>query len=508
MHIPDAMRPTVAGLEPNGQSTRIGAGDLVWFSVFLFLGSLAVLYRFYALGFLAAVATLGLGWLTLAYVRRAGLEVWQMLALIALAGYMVLNYGFENLTIHLGGVPVIIGYGLMYASLALAVFSRRHFMISALKEPAVFCLAALLALTSLHLVFDIPSYGIWAVRDASLFLDGIFFVLGLLWASKKGSTIPLLKGLFVIFLLNLTYAFSYPWREQIQSWSPASGVFVRVPILGRYQATYVVLLAGALFCLALGTYVVTWPRWAMVFLAVAQLLGLGIHQYRATYISIAVILILLMLLGEMRKSAILLITICSALVVLVSITSLGIKIPGRFGEVNAAFFQEHIRSLSGASGTPGSHIEARLYWYDEVSKRIRSNMLIGEGFGKPLTHEINNENGSIIRQPHNSHISVLARLGALGLALWVSFHFCIAKRYIHILRKRAHGDAKAYQIVLWFFLLYTILMIVASVQPGFEFATGSIPFYFCMGFALGFMRWGVPREIKENHPRESAAHPW
>jgi len=50
---------------------------------------------------------------------------------------------------------------------------------------------------------------------------------------------------------------------------------------------------------------------------------------------------------------------------------------------------------------------------------------------------------------------------------------------------------------------------VASVQPGFEFATGSIPFYFCMGFALGFMRWwGVLREIKENHPRESAAHPW
>jgi len=77
-----------------------------------------------------------------------------------------------------------------------------------------------------------------------------------------------------------------------------------------------------------------------------------------------------------------------------------------------------------------------------------------------------------------------------------------------MLRKRTREDAKAYQIVLWFFLLYTILMIVASVQPGFEFPTGSIPFYFCMGFALGFMRWGVLREIKENHPRESAPHPW
>ena len=475
MYIPDVIKMP-AGLEPNGRSTGIGAGDVVWFSIFLSLGSVAVLYPFFVLGFLAAVAMLGLGWLTLAYVGRAGLEVWQLLALIALAGYLVLNYGFENLTIHLGGVPIIIGYGLMYASLALAVFSRRHFMISALKEPAMLCLAGLLVLTSLHLVFDIPSYGIWALRDASLFLDSIFFALGLLWASKKGSTIPLLKGLFVVFLLNLMYAFSYPWNEQIQSWSPASGVFVHVPILGRYQSTYVVLLAGALFCLVLGTYVVSWPRWTMVFLAVAQLFGLGIHEYRSTYISIGVILVLLMLLGEMRKSAILLITVSAAFVVLVLITSLGIKIPGRFGDVNAAFFREHIRSLSGAPGTPGSAIESRIDWYDEVFKRISSNVIIGEGFGKPLTNETNDENGALIRQPHNSHISVLARLGALGFAIWVLFHFCILKRYIHVLRKRPCRDTKAFQIVLWFFLLYIILMVVASVQPGFEFPTGSIPF--------------------------------
>jgi hypothetical protein len=483
-----------AGCEDAGRPVAVGRLDLVWFAVFLVLGSLAVLYPVVTLASVGALGTLGLARLTIAYVRRVGLEVWQMLVLLALTGYMVLNYGFENLTLHLGGAPLIIGYGLMYAALALAVFSRRHFVIAALKEPAVLCLTALLVLTSLHLVFDIPSYGIWAVRDASLFLDGIFFLLGLLWASKKSSTIPLLKGLFVIFLLNLMYAYTYPWNEQIQSWSPASGVFIRVPVLGRYHSTYVVLLAGALFCLALGTYVVTWPRWTMVLLTVAQLFGLGIHEYRSTYISIAVILILLTFLGELRKSAILLTTLASAFLVLVLITSLNIKIAGRFGDVNAGFFQEHIRSLSGASGTPGSNIEARVYWYGEVADRIRSHMLVGEGFGKPLTSEINPQNGSIIRQPHNSHISVLARLGAAGLGVWLLFHFCILKRFIHILRKREYRDAKAYQIALWFFIFYTILMIVSSVQPGLEYPTGSIPFYFCTGFALGFIRWSVFRE--------------
>jgi len=491
MHIVGTTRH--AGCEDAGRSVAVGRLDLVWFAVFLVLGSLAVLYPAFTLASVGAVGTLGLARLTIAYVRRAGLEVWQILTLSALAGYIVLNYGFENLTVHVGSFPLIIGYGLMYAALALGVFSRRHFIIAALKEPAVFCLTALVVLTSFHLVFDIPSYGIWALRDASLFLDGIFFLLGLLWASKKSSTIPLLKGLFVIFLLNLIYAFTYPWNERIQNWSPASGVFVRVPVVGQYHSTYVSLLAGAMFCLVVGSYVARWPRWSMVLLTVAQLFGLGIHEYRSTYVSIAVILILLTFLGEMRKSAILLTTLASALLVVLLITTLDIKIPGRFGDVNAGFFQEHIRSLSGASGTPGSNVQARVDWYREVADRIRSHVLLGEGFGKPLTSEISYQNGTIIRQPHNSHISVLARLGAVGLGIWLLFHFFILKRFVHILRKREYRDANAYQIALWFFLFYTILMIVASVQPGFEFPTGSVPFYFCTGFALGFIRWSVLR---------------
>ena len=96
------------------------------FLAFLLLGGLAVLHPLFALGCFAVVAALGLCLVAIVLARRAGLELWQMLLLTALTGYMVLNYGFENLAIHLGGVPLIISYGLMYAAMVFAVFSCRH----------------------------------------------------------------------------------------------------------------------------------------------------------------------------------------------------------------------------------------------------------------------------------------------------------------------------------------------------------------------------------------------
>ena len=74
---------------------------------------------------LAAVAMLGICWGVSVLLGRVGLELWQVIALTALSGYVVLNYGVDNLAIHLGGFPILVAYGMMYASLALAVVAHR-----------------------------------------------------------------------------------------------------------------------------------------------------------------------------------------------------------------------------------------------------------------------------------------------------------------------------------------------------------------------------------------------
>jgi hypothetical protein len=480
-----------ASLDSNSRRVRLDRRDLFQFSLFIMAGCLAVLYPFFFLGCVALVATVGLGWLALARIRRANLEAWQVLVLAALSGYTILNYGFENLAFHVGGAPIIISYLLMFASLLFALFTFKYSR--ALKEPAVYCLGGLLFLTLAHLAMDIPSYGFWALRDASMFIDGLFLFLGLCWGMRPDSTIPLVKWLLVVFVLNLVYGLSFPWGDALQAVSPVSGVFLKVPVVGFYHSTYIYLLAGAMFFIMLAGYVVKWPQWIMLLLVLAQLGGLAIHQDRSMYVAIALILVLLLFFGEVKSSAKLLGVIAFAITGLFMLTTVaGVEISGRIGPVNMSFFADHIRSISGAEDTPGSSVEGRMDWLQQAEKRFLSSPWFGVGFGQPLIDDLDSGSGAAIRQPHNSSLSIAARLGATGFAVWVAFHLCLLTRFVYAFRRRHLCDKLHADLILWLFIFYLIFMIVMHVDPGLEFPSGAIPFYFFVGLILGIIRWQIP----------------
>lgn len=476
---------------------RLDRGDLAWFALFVLAGSLAILYPLVLLIGVVVAATVAFCWVGVVQVRRAGLELWQVFVLIGVSGYMLLNYGFENLTFHLGGFPIIISYGLMYAALALAIFAHHESIAKTLKEPAILCMVALLILTVFHLAIDLPRYGLWALRDSSMCLDGMFMLLGMLWAMKAKDTVFFGKWMLVLFVLNLMYSFTLPWAEKIWSWSPESGVFLTVPILGNFNGTGDLLLSGALFCICLAGYVLTRPSWMMLFLALAQFLGVAISQVRRMYVATVVVFVILAVLGETKKYAKLMILLPAAVVVILLATTLGgLEISGRIGVVNLDFFKEHIRSMSDAEGTPGSSVQSRVVMADEAFQHFRAHPVVGEGFGLPLLNIIDENNGSVTRMPHNSSLSYLARLGTIGFAVWIAFHFCIIKRFIHAIRRRHHYDKRLAAFVLWLFLFYVLFMIGSLVEAAFEFPSGAVPFYFLMGFALGLMRWHLSDKNK------------
>ena len=479
---------------PDPRSTRITGVGTVLFGVFFLLGSLTILYPSYVLECFAAFAAVGFTWMALRYLRSTGLETWQIILITALTGYILLNYGFENLTIHLG-LPIIISYVLMFSSLFLVAFSRPQWFMRAQKEPAVRCLLALLVLSFFHLILDVPTYGFYAIRDASMFFDGLFVILGLLWAMKgRNGVIPLMKWLTVVLLLNLAYSYTFPWSEKIAAWSPRSGVFLQIPLLGNYRGNANFLLLGALFYLFLARTVVRWPRWILVLLAAAQLFGLAIHQLRGLYVALGVVLILFVLLGETRKSAKLLFILSPAIAAVLLLTTLGIEIQGRIGPVKSDFFKEHFRSISGAEGTPGSALQGRVDMYQQAFQHIRAHPVAGEGFGMVLVDFTDEDKpGTVaVRQPHNSTVSVLARLGAIGLVVWLAFHFYVLKSFFYALRQRRYWDKQLAELLVWLFMVYVIYMIEASLEAGFEFPSGAFPFYFFVGLALGLIRY-VPK---------------
>lgn len=479
-----------AGFQSSVRFKKMDPGDVAWFSLFVLVGGLAILHPFGLLGGIAAAIGLGLCWLALVYLRRQNLEVWQMLLLIALTGYILLSYGFENLAFHVGGFPIIVSYGLMYAALGLAFLTHRHLMARALKEPAVLCMLVLFVLALLHLVIEIPSYGIWAVRDATMCLDGIFMLVGLFWALQANSTVFMTKWLMVVFVLNMFYSFTQPWGEKLWAWSPQSGVFLPVPLLGNYNGRGDLLLSGALFCICVGGYVIKRPSWLMLFLAGAQFLGIAIAQTRRMYVGAVVVLIILVLLGEAKKFAKLFILLPASVIVILLVTTVGgLEIAGRVGTVNLDFFTAHIRSIHDSEGTPGSAVESRFLMADEAIQHFRDHPILGVGFGQPLLTDIDESNGAVTRMPHNSSLSYLARLGIIGFAAWITFHFLLIKRFMVALRQRNSCDDKwLSSFVLWFFLFYVLFMISSLVEAPFEFPSSAIPFYFFMGFALGLIQ--------------------
>jgi hypothetical protein len=491
-----------ASLPPGTRAGKIEPRYLAWFSLLVIAGGVGSLYPVFLLACLAAAGVLGLCWLGIVALRRAHLELWQMLTLMAVSGYVILNYGFENWTLHVGPIPVILPYAMMYAALGMVLLGRRPIMPMAWREPAVVCVFILFAMACMHLVFDVPAYGLYAIRDASMCIDGLFILVGLAWALKPHSIEFLLKWLLVVFVINTLYSYTLPWGERIWAWSPESGVFMKVPILGSYAGSGDILLAGALFCLCLGDYVLTRPRWLMPVFGAVQLLGIAITQVRRMYLAIFFIAILLILFGEVKKSMKLLALVPVGLIVLVLATTFGgLKISGRVGPVELSFFKDHLRSISGAEDTPGSDPESRVKMASQAMQHFYGHPVLGEGFGQALTTEIDMTNGAITRMPHNSSITYLARLGVVGIIVWIVFHFSLIRPFIIAIRQRkTFPDKRLYSFVLWLFFFYVLFMITSLVEGPFEFPSGAVPFYFFMGFSMGVIRLNFYGK-KKSEPR-------
>jgi hypothetical protein len=425
---------------------------------------------------------------------RGRMEFWQALVLLALTPYIILNFGFDNLAINY--FPV--GELLLLLALALVIRETKSDLLKrTLLDPPVVCLIALLLLSCLHLIIDVPRYGLYAVRDSSMFFEAVFIVLGIVWAQNPRGTQLLIRWLFLILLVNLFYAYTFSWGERIQAASPSFGVFHPVPLLGNYQQGAHWLLLGALFFVWLGPSVVRWPRWVLIVLAAAQLGGLAILQDRSMYVGMVVIVLILLLFHQTKKLVAFLSTIgwgiAFVLVLSTAVSVLGIKLQGRMGPVDVSFLEEHAKTVLaiGDANTLMSHDVDRADWYGQVWNRVTSspsNLFVGEGFGQALIH-FANEQGIPVRQPHNSSLTVLARLGFVGLTFWLLFIGMVLVRCVRFLRT-PYRSAAVFGLVLWLFLSIIVALLEASVQPAFEFSHGAIPFYFLVGLAIGLMRHG------------------
>jgi hypothetical protein len=149
-------------------------------------------------------------------------------AVLALAGNLVLLYGFANLGIPAGEVAIPLTEILLLAAFPWAVRSVR----GPAGRRAMGWWVAFFGLGLVHLAAAFPAYGLVAVRDFLLVLESSFLIVGY---RLGGEGWPwLVRWLRWVYLACALYFAAYPAREWLAALSPVVGIQRDVPLLGQY----------------------------------------------------------------------------------------------------------------------------------------------------------------------------------------------------------------------------------------------------------------------------------
>ena len=163
----------------------------------------------------------------------------------------------------------------------------------------------------------------------------------------------------------------------------------------------------------------------------------------------------------------------------ISVDAIGAHLATSFGADNEVF--------SGAGGG----LLQRLGWWTSIMQSAINNaniMFLGQGFGVPLTSDYA---AKVIREPHNSYMSVFARGGIIYFFIWFLIQaliiFKLRRAYFFFRGLCANSaDFKFYRdISLAVHLLGVTVLITALVEPAFELPPYAMGYYALSGMIMG-----------------------
>lgn len=149
--------------------------------------------------------------------------------------------------------------------------------------------------------------------------------------------------------------------------------------------------------------------------------------------------------------------------------------------------------------------EFRLAWWQTIVDYTVHGRYFwdGKGFGVNLATDDGFQISTTesLRAPHNTHMTVLARMGVPGFTLWalvqLGFAFALARAFV---RARREHMRFWQHVTGWILLVWTAMMINTSFDPYLEGPQGAIPFWALFGLGLAALR------LREQESRDAAAN--
>jgi hypothetical protein len=433
---------------------------------------------------------------------------------VLLIGYMFFSKTFAYL-VRIPGTPLFAGEVLLGVGLLEAV-RHRSLLRHLLKVSAPLkILLALIALTGVRLLWDLPAYGMDAIRDYSIFYYGIIaFLVAAAAMSDPTFTPRLLRW----------YRRALPW---FLVWVPIAIV------LARHEPLAAINIPGSTTPINTfkGSDLAVMTTMALVFLWLGidrdrdagtrrrsnqYLTGLGVvsllvlsSQGRAVMVVIpAVFGTAMLFLGSNRRRWIVLALAGSVAIILLPIFvfNLHLQVGGRelslqqVGDNVSSIFSSDPKSDEAETGLHGT-----VKWRQELFETVLRNSLsfdralAGRGFGPILSYEYLGHQpqgpGSPppLRSAHNSHLTVLARTGFVCFGLWALLWVLWIRQVGRAGRRaRNHGGVPrpAVGVAVWTLAGVAGLLVMAFNDPTLETPQGAIWLWALMGLGVAQLAGG------------------
>ncbi len=344
-------------------------------------------------------------------------------------GYIVGNRGFAQLSVT-ASLPLLPAEAaLLLVVPALVLRLGRRQLAAVRRDWLNLSLLAWILVGAFRLPMDLRDHGFLAMRDFAMVYYAVFFFIAQAYAGHAASIRLLRRTLTAAFLvLPVVAAVDYVAPDFFLHLT-----FRGVPLIFYKSDLLAALLMAGFFWL--------WTRWEksrnawwLIPAAASLLLPSTAASPRAAIVALAVVTLMWLLARRWRIAAAQVAIVGVAVTMAVFIFALGNK---NIRETAAYSTYEHVISIADIQGTgtytnhesgdPGDNNRFRVVWWTAVlDETLADNPLFGLGFGHDLAARFLADYGLVAdddfsaRSPHSMIVSVLGRMGLLGLLLWLA----------------------------------------------------------------------------------------
>ncbi|MEE2834384.1 MAG: O-antigen ligase family protein [Myxococcota bacterium] len=407
--------------------------------------------------------------------------------LLGLAALMLFNYGFQMVRIPPSGMGVPYIELLLFACTPF-LFSRssaRQLLRSSWLTPVLIWQVW----GGARILADASEKGLVAVRDGLPVLESIFFFVGFALFTRRWIVEAIVRYMPMLCWLVFAYAMTHPFSEALIELSPKLMNFQNkpVPVFFKYINTGTLLICSAAYLWVRGMQRVTVNQLIPGLFVTIALIFLPSRTMILQAVATVGFFILVMPASHRPRRLSLIVTVLVAILGLVAVTSSNLQVAGRLGVLELSDYTRLIQEMdwragSGSAATITSGTADRLMWWTDIIHRVNASwmtLFLGLGYGEPLIN-FYVYGDVVVREPHNTLMSVFGRLGIIGLVIYLWMTISIIGLCIKQVRRRMLNSQLGPLVA--FIAAYVVTTLVMGIgESPFINPFNTVPYFFGVG---------------------------